>query len=138
MKFVYHNRQSYGRLILFGVSQPCRLFPRLTACGFFEAAARRESFAKAAEELHVTSSAVAHHIKVLERHLGGALFVRVHRGAAPDLSRASGFRLYKVVSQYIVACGVNHSGNRLRRKLTEMLSQASLNLHSASDPTRAT
>ena len=128
VKFVYHNRQSHGRLILFGVSQPCRLFPRLTACGFFEAAARRESFAKAAEELHVTSAAVAHHIKVLERHLG----------AAPDLSRASGFRLYKVVSQYIVACGVNHSGNRLRRKLTEMLSQASLNLHSASDPTRAT
>ncbi len=130
--------------------------PPLDCLRFFEAAARRESFAKAAEELLVTPSAVAHRVKILERHLGAALFARVHRGvdparrdfdiwlayvgktAAPDLSRASGFRLYKVVSQYIVACGVNHSGNRLRRKLTEMLYQASLNLHSASDPTRAT
>ena len=187
--------------------------PPLDCLRFFEVAARRESFAKAAEELHVTPSAVAHRVKMLERHLGAALFVRVHLGvrltgrgkaylndvqrilaeisviserrhgesgmprladfnlahpgvvieletnhrgvdpaqrdfdiwlayigktAAPDLSRASGFRLYKVVSQYIVACGVNHSGNRLRRKLTEMLYQASLNLHSASDPTRAT
>ena len=47
---------------------------------FFEAAARRESFAKAAEELHVSPSAVAHRIKVLEAHLGAALFERGHRG----------------------------------------------------------
>ncbi len=47
---------------------------------FFEAAARRESFAKAAQELNVSSSAVAHRIKVLEEYLGGALFERVHRG----------------------------------------------------------
>ena len=48
-------------------------------CGS-EAAARRESFAKAAEELNVSSSAVAHRIKVLEQHLHGALFERGHRG----------------------------------------------------------
>ena len=40
--------------------------PPLECLRFFEAAARRESFAKAAEELHVSSSAVAHRIKVLE------------------------------------------------------------------------
>ena len=54
--------------------------PPLECLRFFEAAARRESFAKAAEELHVSSSAVAHRIKVLEGHLGGELFERGHRG----------------------------------------------------------
>ena len=53
--------------------------PPLESLRFFEAAARRESFAKAAEELHVSSSAVAHRIKVLEKHLDGALFDRSHR-----------------------------------------------------------
>ena len=54
--------------------------PPLECLRFFEAAARRESFAKAAEELHISSAAVAHRIKVLEEHLGGALFERRHRG----------------------------------------------------------
>ena len=53
--------------------------PPLDCLGFFEVAARRESFAKAAEELHVSSSAVAYRVKVLEEHLGGALFERSHR-----------------------------------------------------------
>ena len=54
--------------------------PPLDCLRFFEAAARRESFAKAAGELHVTPSAVAHRVKVLEEHIGGALFERAHRG----------------------------------------------------------
>ena len=54
--------------------------PPLDCLRFFEVAARRESFAKAAEELHVTPSAVAYRVKILERHLGAALFARVHRG----------------------------------------------------------
>ena len=53
--------------------------PPLECLRFFEVAARRESFVKAAEELHVSSSAVAHRIKVLEKHLDGALFDRSHR-----------------------------------------------------------
>ncbi len=54
--------------------------PPLECLRFFEAAARRESFAKAAEELHVSPSAVAYRVKVLEAHLGAALFERGHRG----------------------------------------------------------
>ena len=54
--------------------------PPLECLRFFEAAARRESFTKAAGELHVTPSAVAYRIKVLEEHLGGSLFRRGHRG----------------------------------------------------------
>ena len=54
--------------------------PPLECLRFFEAAARRESFARAATELHVTSAAVAHRIKILETHLDCALFERRSRG----------------------------------------------------------
>ena len=45
----------------------------------FEAAARRGSFADAAEELHLTHSAISHQIRSLERELGQPLFRRVAR-----------------------------------------------------------
>ena len=53
--------------------------PPLNAYASSKSRPRRESFAKAAEEMHVSSSAVAHRIKVLEKHLDGALFDRSHR-----------------------------------------------------------
>jgi len=45
----------------------------------FEAAARRASFALAANELHLSHSAVSHQIKLLEQELGQPLFRRVGR-----------------------------------------------------------
>lgn len=51
----------------------------LWALRSFEAAARRLSFQKAAEELHLTPSAVSHQIRRLEQELGRALFVREPR-----------------------------------------------------------
>ena len=45
----------------------------------FEAAARLASFALAANELHLSHSAVSHQIKLLEAELGQALFRRVGR-----------------------------------------------------------
>lgn len=54
--------------------------PPLECLRFFETAARRESFARAAEELSVSPAAVAYRIKVLERHLGHPLFHRYPRG----------------------------------------------------------
>jgi LysR family glycine cleavage system transcriptional activator len=45
----------------------------------FEAAARLESFALAAEELFVTPSAISHQIKLLEEQIGVRLFHRAHR-----------------------------------------------------------
>ena len=53
--------------------------PPLTAIRYFEAAARHLSFTKAAEELHVTHSAISHQIKALEEWLGIALFRRMNR-----------------------------------------------------------
>jgi len=56
--------------------------PWLTALGAFEAAARHQNFAHAAEELHLTASAVSHHVRKLEGLLGLALFQRHARGVA--------------------------------------------------------
>lgn len=53
-----------------------RKLPPLNALRAFEAAARQESFTRAAAELHVTQGAVSHQVKALERHLGLLLFRR--------------------------------------------------------------
>lgn len=53
--------------------------PPLTALRAFEAAARHLSFAKAADELHVTPAALSFQIKSLEEHLGQPLFLRLNR-----------------------------------------------------------
>jgi len=50
-----------------------------TALRAFEAASRLGSFKAAAVELMVTPTAVSHQMKRLERHLGLALFERLHR-----------------------------------------------------------
>ncbi len=57
---------------------PYRL-PPLSSLRLFEAAGRHLSFKEAAEELHVTPSAVSHGVKGLEDWLGVALFERGHR-----------------------------------------------------------
>ena len=55
------------------MSQP---LPPLNALRAFEAIARHLSFAKAAEELHVTPAALSHQIRALEEQLGLPLFHR--------------------------------------------------------------
>jgi DNA-binding transcriptional LysR family regulator len=52
----------------------------LPALGVFAAAARHQNFAHAAEELHLTASAVSHHVRKLEALLGATLFQRHARG----------------------------------------------------------
>ncbi|WP_350333233.1 LysR family transcriptional regulator [Coralliovum pocilloporae] len=54
--------------------------PPLNWLRAFEAAARNLSFTTAAEELHITQSAISQQIKSLEAHLGQALFIRRPRG----------------------------------------------------------
>lgn len=53
--------------------------PSLDALRVFEVTARRLNFSKAAEELHVTQSAISHRIRELERQLHTRLFQRGHR-----------------------------------------------------------
>jgi LysR family transcriptional regulator, glycine cleavage system transcriptional activator len=50
--------------------------PPLSALRPFEAAARLESFSRAAEELHITHGAVSHQVRALEEFLGTPLFAR--------------------------------------------------------------
>ena len=53
--------------------------PPLDCLRFFYAAARHQSFVRAAGELGVTAAAVAHRIRGLEKHLGAAFFERGRR-----------------------------------------------------------
>ena len=55
------------------------LLPALAA---FESAARHQNFTHAAEELHLTASAVSHHVRKLEARLGVTLFQRHARGVS--------------------------------------------------------
>ncbi|WP_267901728.1 LysR substrate-binding domain-containing protein [Sinorhizobium meliloti] len=64
--------------------------PPLTTLAVFEAAARHSSFARAAEEMNVTTGAISRQIKSLEDELGVKLFIREKNGvqltpAAQDL-----------------------------------------------------
>lgn len=54
-------------------------FPPLHTLAAFEATARHLSFAKAAEELFLSHSAVSHRIRILEEHLDTQLFLRLNR-----------------------------------------------------------
>jgi LysR family transcriptional regulator, glycine cleavage system transcriptional activator len=53
--------------------------PRLNVLRSFEAAARHQSFARAADELHISPAAVSQQMRHLEAHLGAPLFTRHHR-----------------------------------------------------------
>lgn len=59
-----------------------RNLPPLSTLRAFEAAARLESFSRAADEISVTHGAVSHQIRALERALGAALFLRNGRRVA--------------------------------------------------------
>lgn len=60
-------------------NHPSKL-PPLKALRVLEAAARTGSLTLAAQELHITHSAVSQQIKLLEQYFGKPLFVRVARG----------------------------------------------------------
>ena len=53
--------------------------PPLHALRGFEAAARHGSFSRAADELEITQSAVSHHVRLVEDHVGQLLFRRENR-----------------------------------------------------------
>ncbi|MET0532536.1 MAG: transcriptional regulator GcvA [Microvirga sp.] len=53
--------------------------PPMSAVRVFEAAARHQSFTRAAEELGMTQAAVSYQIKMLEDRVGAPLFIRMPR-----------------------------------------------------------
>lgn len=91
--------------------------PPLSALKTFEAAARNGSFSLAAEELHVTHSAVSHQIRSLEEQLGIALFSRQGRRVSltedgRELAEATNLALHQL-SAAIAAQRRRRNPNRL-------------------------
>jgi LysR family glycine cleavage system transcriptional activator len=67
----------------------------LRSLQYFEAVARHGSIKRAADESHVSSSAISHHLRALKEYLGEELFVRAGRGIRLT---ETGQRLYQQVS----------------------------------------
>lgn len=89
--------------------QPTGHLPPLSALRAFEAAARLESFSKAAAELNVTPAAISHQIAALEQDLGVSLFNR--RNRAVELT-ASARMLLPGLSEAFA--GIQSAVHRLR------------------------
>lgn len=73
-----------------------RRVPNFVLLRAFEAAARLESFTRAAEELHLTQSAISHQVKELEEYFGRTLFIRRNRRVEPT---PEGKRLLETLSR---------------------------------------
>lgn len=86
--------------------------PPLDALRAFEAAARHMSFARAADELHVTPAALSWRIRQLETELGQPLFRRLNR--AVELTEAGRALLPGISAGF----GSFHEAMRALRRLT--------------------
>jgi len=80
-----------------------RRLPPLNALKAFEAAARCESFTRAAEELCVTQGAVSHQVKALEAELGLKLFNRERQGLVITEAGRNYFEIIRDVLDRIAA-----------------------------------
>jgi len=92
--------------------------PPLTTLRSFEAVGRLGSFKAAAEELHVTPSAVSHAIITLERWFGAELFLRQPQGVAPTPA-AERYRPYvEAALRELAAATARIPGRRPRGSLS--------------------
>lgn len=94
----------------------------LPSLGVFAAAARHQNFAHAAEELHLTASAVSHHVRKLEANLGVVLFQRNARGATLT---AEGRQLADAATAAIsdlsaVAANLHHSSSITQLRISTL------------------
>ncbi|WP_322010434.1 transcriptional regulator GcvA [Paraburkholderia sp. J12] len=100
-----------------------RQLPALNALKAFEAAARHESFSRAADELFVTHGAVSHQIRALEGELGVALFARDgKRVRLTDTGRRYALQVRDALTQLIHATQEIRAGDRDRRLVVTILS----------------
>ncbi|TDV37124.1 LysR family transcriptional regulator [Paraburkholderia caballeronis] len=99
-----------------------RQLPALNALKAFEAAARHESFSRAADELFVTHGAVSHQIRALEAELGVALFARDgKRVRLTDTGRRYAGHVRDALTLLARATAEIRSGDRERRLVVSML-----------------
>jgi LysR family glycine cleavage system transcriptional activator len=83
----------------------------------FEALVRLRNFARTAEELHLTPSAVSHQIKALEEFYATRLFLRSRRDVTPT---PAGSRLLEVVARFLGE--LSDVGRQLRIRHADRLS----------------
>jgi LysR family transcriptional regulator, glycine cleavage system transcriptional activator len=89
--------------------------PNLSALRAFEAAARHESFTRAASELGLTPAAISRHVRNLEEELGFELFDRLHKAVA--LTEAGARYAERVTNGFALIAAVPSSPTRPRVKL---------------------
>ena len=100
---------------------PQRL-PPLASLRPFEAAARLESFSRAAEELHLTHGAVSHQVRALEEHLGTPLFPRHgKRVSLTSAGRAFAERVRGALGEIAQAADQVRAGRRTNRLTVSVL-----------------
>nr|WP_218626833.1 transcriptional regulator GcvA [Caballeronia sp. dw_276] len=103
-----------------------RQLPALNALRAFEAAARHESFSRAADELFVTHGAVSHQIRALEADLGVTLFARDgKRVRLSDIGRQYATEVRTTLATLAEATRRVRAGDRDRRLVVSMLSSFS-------------
>jgi LysR family glycine cleavage system transcriptional activator len=96
--------------------------PPLSALRPFEAAARLESFSKAADELHLTHGAVSHQVRALEEHLGTPLFHRHgKRVTLTQAGRAFAERIRGALGEIAQAADQARAGRRINRLTVSVL-----------------
>lgn len=88
-----------------------RRLPNLNAVKAFDAAARHQSFTRAAEELSVTHAAVSRQVRALEEELGTALFERRHRQVALTVD---GRRYAEIVADALLLLALGPGGQATR------------------------
>lgn len=99
--------------------------PSLNALRAFEAAARHQSFARAAAELHVSEGAVSRHIKLLEEELGLPLFIR--RARKVELTE-HGRKFLPVLSKAFKAIAAGFTDVAAEAPKLRLLSQPSFSI----------
>ena len=90
--------------------------PPLAALRAFAAVARHGSFARAAEALHVSTSAVSHQIRGLEDMLGADLLTRARNGSGRTTVTTDGAALQREVEAAFQQLGAACEAVRDRRK----------------------
>ena len=99
-----------------------RRLPPLSALRPFEAAARLESFSRAAEELHLTHGAISRQVRALEDHVGASLFTRHGKRVTLTASgRAFAERVRAALHEITVAAEAVGSSRRENRLTVSVL-----------------
>ena len=86
------------------------ILPPMDTLATFEAAARLQSFTRAAGELHLTQAAVSRQIRLLEENLGTPLFHRAHRAVSLTPMGKSFQSTVALALAHIANAAVEHRG----------------------------